>query len=807
LASATASQRIRPVPIESEMRRSYIKYAMSVIVGRALPDVRDGLKPVQRRILYAMYAMGLDARSPHKKAARVVGEVLGKFHPHGDAAVYDALVRMAQDFSMRYPLIDGQGNFGSVDGDEPAAMRYTEVRLSKISDYMLQDIEKETVDFAPNFDDTLQEPTVLPALLPNLILNGSSGIAVGMSSNIPPHNLREVAAAITHLIDNPGCSIKDLLNYVKGPDFPTGGIVYDGEELAHAYETGRGILTVTSKMIEEERPGGKKRLMIKEIPFQVAKSKVVEDIAELARAGKIEGIWSLRDESGREGIEVVIDLKQTAVPALVRGQLLRHTQLQQSFGFINLVLVDGQPRIINLKETLQAYIDHRINIIERRSKFDLRKAEERGHILEGYLIALSNIDEIIKAIRECEMLEDARKALAAYNLSEKQIEAILQMRLQQLTRLERNKITTELGEKRKQIDALKALLADRSKILATIKDELNALAREFGDDRRTAVMQRPAELTLEETIPDLEVLVLLSKEGYIKRLRAESFGLQQRGGKGITAAEVKENDSLMLVLYCNARDDLLCFSSHGRVFEVRTFDVPEMGRPSRGTPIVNLLPLDQGEQITYVMKRGGRESGFLTLLTSRGVVKKSDLNQYTDLRSTGVIAINLDAGDHVAAGAVTGGGDELMICTQNGLAIRFDEREVPVVSRAARGVMGIDLDEGDRAVALIGIGAKAKGGLLTISSGGHGKRTPLDAYKRQGRAGKGLISMSVGDKVGSVAYAEVVSEADSTLAVTAKGQAIKVRAADLPIYGRASQGVRLIRLDEGDSVARGARLP
>lgn len=807
MASLTAGQKIRSVPIESEMRRSYIKYAMSVIVGRALPDVRDGLKPVHRRILYAMYSMGLDARSAHKKAARVVGEVLGKFHPHGDTAVYDALVRMAQDFSMRYPLIGGQGNFGSVDGDEPAAMRYTEVRLAKISDFLLQDIEKETVGFTPNFDDTLEEPAVLPSLLPNLMVNGSSGIAVGMSCNIPPHNLREVVSAITHLIDSPDSSVKDLLQYIEGPDFPTAGIVYDGDNLTHAYETGRGILTITSKIVEEERAGGKKRLIIKEIPFQVAKSKVVEDIADLVRAGKIEGIASLRDESGREGIEIVIDLKQTAVPALVKNQLLKHTQLQQSFSFINLVLLDGQPRILNLKETLQAYIDHRVNIVERRSKFDLRKAEERAHILEGYLIALSKIEEIIKTIRGVETADDARKALASYKLSEKQIDAILQMRLQQLTRLEKNKISTELEEKRKQIDALRSLLADRRKILATIKDELNNFAREYADDRRTRVMERPAELTYEESIPDQEILVLLSKEGYIKRLRAESFGLQQRGGKGITAAEVKERDLMILVLYGNARDELLCVSSHGRAFRLRAFDVPEMGRPSRGTPLVNLLPLDEGEQITYIMRSVGDQTGFLTLLTSRGVVKKSDLELFRDLRSTGVIAINLDEGDYVAGGVVTSGNDELMICTQNGYAIRFDEGEVPVVSRAARGVMGIDLEPGDKAITLLGIKEGAKGDILSISSPGHCKRTPLDAYKPQGRAGKGLISMSVNEKVGSVAYADAVSAGDGILVVTAKGQAIKVPAAGLPTYSRASQGVRIIRLDEGDSVARGTKLP
>lgn len=808
MASQGSPQKISPVPIEAEMRKSYIKYAMSVIVGRALPDVRDGLKPVQRRILYAMYSMGLTHTTPHKKAARVVGECLGKFHPHGDTAVYDALVRMAQEFSMRYPLIGGQGNFGSVDGDEPAAMRYTEVRLAKISDSMLADIEKQTVDFSPNFDDSLEEPTVLPTILPNLLVNGSSGIAVGMSCNIPPHNLREIVEALVFLIDNSQTTPEELAELVKGPDFPSGGVIYDRAAIRRAYETGRGILRVAGRVLEEERTGERKRLVISEIPYQVNKSKIVQDIANLAREGKIQGIAGVRDESSREGIRIVVELRPGAIPALVKSHLMRATQLDETFSFINLVLVNGQPKILNLKETLQAHIDHRVHVVERRTKFDLEKAKERAHVLEGYVKALDQMEKIIETIKKAESITQAREALGTYGLSEKQAEAILQMRLQQLTRLERRKISEELEEKTRQISSLSEILADRSKLLQVIKEQLTQLSSDYGDSRRTEITEAPIEIPKEEMIPQEDVIIPISAEGYLKRLPVTSITVQGRGGKGLTASEIKETDRIISLALASTRDNLLCFTNKGKAYSLKAYDIPEMGRATRGTPIINLIQLNEDEKPTLLLKATNpEERKSLVLLTTSGVVKRMEFSSLASIRSTGVIAITLDEDENLADAKTADEKDEMIVFTAKGLGIRFPLGEVPVMSRNARGVAAVKLEKGDRSVALSVVSRDEKRDVMTVTSRGYGKRTEIGEYRAQSRGGKGIINLNVSSKTGMVVSAGLVSANEDILIITEKGQAIRVPVEEAPSYGRNSQGVLLMKLDGHDQAAAMTILP
>ena len=725
MASAPATEKIRPVAIETEMRKSYIKYAMSVIVGRALPDVRDGLKPVQRRILYAIQGLGLGSKTQHKKSARVAGEVIGKYHPHGEMAVYDALVRMAQDFSMRYPLIDGQGNFGSIDGDEPAAMRYTEARLAKLAEEMLVELDKDTVNWMPNYDDSLQEPAVLPARFPNLLVNGASGIAVGMSCSIPPHNLREVIDALVYLVDHPNAQVEDLLNYIKGPDFPTGGIIYDATSLLQIYKQGRGSVRILARIEEEVLKGDRKRLVITEVPFQVNKSKLVEDIANLVREDRLEGISNIRDESSREGMRVTLDLKAGFPTEVVKGQLYKQTQLHTSFSFINLVLLNGRPQILDLKQTLQAFIDHRVIVIERRSKHDLQKAQERLNVLDGYSTALKNIDRVITTIRSSEGPQEAAAKLKELNLNDAQIDAILQMRLQQLTRLEAGKIEKESNEKRQEIQRLQLVLGERAKLLEVLKSELVEIKESYGDDRRTEVRLESVNFDVERVIQDEQVLVFISVEGYVKRVPAKSFTVLGRGAKGILSMDVKEKDKVLKALVTRTLHTVMFLTNQGRAYTMKAHEIPEAGRSARGTPLVNLLQLSENERVTGAIAVDDFPSTkFLTLVTKQGTVKRTPLDAFSNVRSSGIIATQFDENDTLAEALITSGDGEVVIATSEGLAIRFNESDISVMGRTAKGVVGIRLDEGSEVVGACFIPSKAKDfATFMITKKGYGKKT------------------------------------------------------------------------------------
>ena len=785
-----------PVKIEEEMKRSYIDYAMSVIVGRALPDVRDGLKPVHRRILYAMYEMGMFHNKPYKKSARVVGEVLGKYHPHGDQAVYDALVRMVQDFSMRYPLVDGQGNFGSVDGDSPAAMRYTEVRLAKIAEELLADIDKNTIDFVPNFDESLVEPSVLPAKLPNLLINGSSGIAVGMATNMPPHNLGEVVDAIIKVIDSPEVTIKELLNYIKGPDFPTGGYILGKEEIKKAYITGRGIITLRGKVELEEG-----RIIITELPYQVNKSKLVEEIANCVKTKKIEGISDLRDESDREGIRVVIELNSHANQEIILNQLYKYTQLETTFGIINLALVDGEPRILSLKGLIEEYIKHRRNIITRRTKFELEKSEKRKHIVEGLLIALKNIDEVIETIKKSENVEEARnKLISRFNLTKIQAQAILDMRLQKLTALETEKLEQENKELEDKISYLKEVLASEQKVLEIIKKELLELKEKYADERRTKIIPKPTEVKEEDLIPEEEMVVILTGEGYIKRIPLNAYRSQRRGGRGIVGIDTKEKDIVTNIIISSTHDILLFFSNKGKVYAKKVYEIPVASRYSRGKALVNVFEISKDERITAVLPMEFGK-GYLFMATKKGKVKKTSMDEFLSIRKTGKIAIELEEEDELVEVKVTSGDDEILLATKFGKAIRFPEREVRAMGRATLGVKGISLVNGDEVVGIEVLNSEnLEQTFLVVTENGYGKRSKFAEFPLQGRGGKGVITIKISQKTGLVAGVEGVGDEDEIIISSMQGIMIRLRVKEIPILGRNTQGVKLMRL-ENDKVA------
>lgn len=799
-------QRIIPANIEEEMKEAYLDYSMSVIVARALPDVRDGLKPVHRRVLYGMHELGLTYNRPYKKSARVVGEVLGKYHPHGDSAVYDAMVRMTQDFSMRYPLIDGQGNFGSIDGDSAAAMRYTEVRMARITQELLRDIDKDTVNFRPNFDDTLQEPEVLPARIPNLLMNGASGIAVGMATNIPPHNLSEVVDALIAQIDNPDISIPELMKYIKGPDFPTGGIIMGIDPIREMYETGRGKILVRARTSVEKNQRGKESIIISELPYQVNKANLIAKIAELVNDKKIEGIADLRDESDRDGMRIVIELKKDAYPEVVLNNLYKHTQLQVTFGALNLALVDGVPRILTLKELLQEFIHFRHEVILRRTRYELKKAEERAHILEGYRIALDHIDEIIQTIRSSHTTEEAQTNLMErFALSEIQAKAILEMRLQRLTGLEREKIEQEYREVRELIDKLKAILADEKLQFQVIKDELLEIKNMYGDERRTEIAASAADIRIEDMIAEEEMVITITHQGYIKRFPVSGYRRQNRGGRGSTGASVADEDWVEHLFIASTHQYLLFFTNRGKCYWLKVHTIPQMGRASKGRAIVNLLELEPGDRIQAILNvREFSPDKSVFFVTERGMVKKTSLEAFSNPRKGGIIAINLNEGDNLAEVFITDGNDDIIIGTNQGLAIRFNEKEVREMGRNATGVAGIRLGSKGKVVGALAV--KRKGHLLTISEKGFGKRTDIDEFRLTHRGGKGVIAMNINERVGEMISLMEVLDDDEVMLTTQKGVVIRMNVNNIRIAGRNTMGVRLIRLDPDDKLSSIARI-
>ena len=799
-------ERQTPVPIEEEMRKSYLDYAMSVIVGRALPDIRDGLKPVHRRVLFAMHELGLNWNRAYKKSARVVGEVLGKYHPHGDAPVYEALVRMVQEFSLRYPLVDGQGNFGSIDGDPPAAMRYTETRLAKIAHELLADIDKDTVDFSPNFDESLQEPVVLPTKVPNLLVNGSSGIAVGMATNVPPHNLREVVDGLIKVIENPEVTIDELMTVIPGPDFPTRGYIYGRGGIREAYTTGRGILTLRAKAHVEKMRGGREAIIVTELPYQVNKASLMEKIGELVRDKKIEGISERRDESSREGIRVVLELGRGEMPQIVINQLYKHTQMQTTFGVIMLALVGRRPQVVNLKQMLQEFIAFRREVVTRRTKYDLARAEERAHILEGLRKAVDQIDLVIRLIRQAESPDAAKDALMRQlALSEIQAKAILDMRLQRLTQLERHKIVEEHEQTLALIEDLKGILASEQRLLGIIKDELAALREEFGDERRTEILAETADLTIEDLLADDDMVVTITRSGYIKRTHVEAYRSQKRGGKGVTGMETKEEDIVEDLFVASTHSYLLFFTNKGKVHWLKVHEIPEGGRQAKGKAMANVLSLADGERVaTCVPVRDFESGGYVLFATKQGKVKKTELSAFSHPRAGGIQAITLEEGDEVMAARRTDGQREVLLSTKLGLIIRFPEDEVRPMGRTAAGVRGIDVDEGDQVIAAETL--KEGVTILTVTERGYGKRTPLDEYRLQGRAGKGIIDIKTAGRNGAVVGMLQVREGDDILVVTTKGKMIRLHADEITSQGRNTMGVRIIDLDADDQVGNLARV-
>ena len=806
MTSPTQRERILPRLIEDEMRESFIDYSMSVIVSRALPDVRDGLKPVHRRILYAMNELGLIPGRPYKKSATVVGDVLGKYHPHGDSAVYDSMVRMVQVFSLRYPLVDGQGNFGSVDGDSAAAYRYTEARLTPIAVQLLDDIEKNTVAFAANFDDRLEEPTVLPSKLPNLLINGSSGIAVGMATNIPPHNLSEVVDAVTHLVDNPECEVSDLRKFILGPDFPTGGIIYGSQGINESYETGRGRISVRARVVVEEKQGGREQIVITELPFQVNKARLVELIADLVRAKKITDISDLRDESDRDGMRMVIELKRDANPAVVLNQLYKRTQMQVTFGVIMLALVDGQPRTLNLKEVLQPYIDHRHDVITRRTQFDLDQAEAREHLLEGLTIAVDNIDEVIKIIRKSKDAESADTALRErFDLTEKQSEAILNMRLARLTALEIGKLEAEIKELRAIIKELKGILASKPKRMAILKEELGEMVKKFGDDRRTEIVADQGDFTVEDLIAEEDMVITISRTGYIKRIPVTTYRRQRRGGRGLNGMGTKEDDWVEHLFVASTHDYVLFFTADGRVYWLKVYDIPQAGRAARGRPIVNLIGLRSDERIAgFQAVRGFPDSEYLVFATRNGIVKKTVLSAYGNPRSTGINAINIEEGDELIDVLVSDGTNDIVLATKNGMSIRFNEKDVRKMGRTAGGVRGVQLEGDDRVIGMVVLRRDAT--LLVVSEKGMGKRSKVSDYRVQRRGGKGIITLKRTEKTGSIVALREVLPEDELMMITRHGVIIRVPVDGIRVIGRNTQGVRVMNLDAGDTVVDVARV-
>lgn len=803
---ATLFEKIVPVTIEDEMKGSYIDYAMSVIVARALPDVRDGLKPVHRRVLYGMYELGLFHNKPFKKSARIVGEVLGKYHPHGDAAVYDTMVRMVQDFSLRYPLVEGQGNFGSVDGDSPAAMRYTEARLSRIAEEMLRDLDKNTVDFVPNFDDSLQEPVVLPSYIPNLLINGASGIAVGMATNIPPHNLNEIVDGLVALIKDPDIPDEKLMKYVTAPDFPTGGIIYGYDGVKEAYLTGRGKIIIRAKANIETLKSGKENIVITELPYQVNKANLIERIAELVKEGKIEDISDIRDESDRDGMRVVIELKRDAQPEVVLNQLYKHTNMQVTFGVIMLALVDGVPTVLTLKQMMQHFIDHRHEVLVRRTKFDLDAAERRAHILEGYKIALDNIDEIVQLIKKSKDVETAKNGLMRrFKLSEIQAKAILDMRLQRLTGLERKKIEDEYRETIKLIEKLKFILANKAKRMQIISEELLELKEKYGDERRTMVIKDYSEFNIEDIIAEEDVVITISHNGYIKRFPVSGYRRQSRGGKGVTAAATREDDFIEHMFIASTHNYILLFTDQGKCHWLKVYEIPEGGRATRGRSILNLVQLDKGDSIrAYVSVRDFDPNRFVVMVTEKGLIKKTRLDAFSNPRKTGIIAINLNEGDRLIDAKISDGADDIIIGTREGMAIRFNEQDVRDMGRNATGVKAITLDKNDKVVGMVV--SKRKSTILVVTENGYGKRTEIDEYRITRRGGKGVRTLKTSDKNGKMVDIKEIDDNDDIVIITEKGMIIRQHAKDLRVMGRNTQGVKLIKLNPNDRISAIARV-
>ena len=793
-----SSGKIVPVKITEEMKTSYINYAMSVIVERALPDVRDGLKPVQRRILYSMLELGNRPDRPHKKSARIVGEVMGKYHPHGDSAIYDAMVRMAQPFSYRYMLVDGHGNFGSVDGDPPAAMRYTEARLSPLAMEMLRDIDKDTVDFYPNFDDSLEQPVVLPSKFPNLLVNGASGIAVRMATNIPPHNLGEVIDGLIALIDNPDIDIRGLMKYIKGPDFPTGSIIQGREGIREAYSTGRGRIRVRGKTQIEQLSNGKTRILITELPYQVNKARLIEKIAELVRDKRVDGITDLRDESDKTGMRIVIELRRDASPHVVLNRLYKHSQLEDTFGVIMLALVDNEPKVMNLKEVLNHYLDHQKEVVLRRTRFELRKAEERAHILEGYRIALNNIDEIIAIIRAA--YDDAKERLMdRFGLSERQAVAILDMQLRRLSGLEREKIDQEYAELMKTIERLKAILGDMNLVYQIIKDELTEIKEKFADPRRTKIGLSVGDLEDVDLIAEEDIVVTLTHHGYIKRLPVDTYRAQRRGGRGITALRAKTDDFVEMLFVASTHSYVLFFTNKGRVYRLRGHEIPEAGRNARGFAVVNLISFEPGERIQATIPISDyNDDQYLVMATRSGIVKKTALKEFDTNRSGGLICITLVDDDELVGIELTDGNSELMLVTKYGQAIRFAEEQIRPMGRTAQGVMGIRLDDQDEVVSLAAASDDAE--LLVVTEKGYGKRTAISEYPLQNRAGKGVITLKKNERTGPVVGAQVVREGNEIMLLSIEGIMIRLKVAEISLQWRNTQGVTLMRLDENDRV-------
>lgn len=792
--------------ISEEMKSSYIDYSMSVIVGRALPDVRDGLKPVHRRVLYTMYDMGVRYNKPYRKSARIVGEVMGKYHPHGDAAIYDTLVRMAQDFSLRMPLVDGQGNFGSIDGDPPAAMRYTEARLSQIAEEILSDIDKETVKFTPNYDGSLTEPLVLPAKLPNLLVNGSNGIAVGMATNIPTHNLAEVCDAIIATIENPDVQVKDLMKYIKGPDFPTGAIIRGRSGIKDYFETGRGSVKIQAKTEIEEIKGNREAIIITEIPYQVNKTTLIESIAELVREKKVPEISDIRDESDRRGMRIVIEIKRDGNAQVVLNQLFKHTQLETSFGVIMLAIVDGRPKVLSIKEVIEQYIKHRKQVIYNRTKYDLNKALARAHILEGYLIALRNIDEVVDIIKKSKTSQEAKeKLITRFALSEIQSQAILDMRLHQLTRLEVGAIEEEYKGLMKLIDELRSILKNPAKILKIIIDELKELKEKYGDKRKTEISSESTDLDIEDLIQEEDVIITITHSGYIKRIPCDMYKSQGRGGKGVIGSDLKEEDFVDTLFATTTHSTILMFTSRGRVYALKGYEIPEAPRSARGKAIVNLLPI-KDETITSIIsiesfEEKKKDQTYLFMATRKGYVKKTPISDFANIRRNGINAITLEDGDILTGVSHTDGSYDVIIGTKNGMSIRFAEKEVRDMGRNARGVRGIKLGKDDIVIGMDVASPSSKKDLLTVCENGYGKRTKLSEYKNQHRGGSGVITIKTSERNGNVVGIYLVDDNDDLMIITEKGKIIRIHARDISVVSRNTQGVRLVKLEDGDKVS------
>ncbi|RCW41472.1 DNA gyrase subunit A [Halanaerobium sp. MA284_MarDTE_T2] len=797
--------RVKKIDIDEEMRTSYLDYSMSVIVGRALPDVRDGLKPVHRRILFALNDLGMTSNKPHKKSARIVGEVLGKYHPHGDTAVYDTMVRMAQNFSYRYPLVDGHGNFGSIDGDSAAAMRYTEARMASITSELLTDINKNTVNFIPNFDESLEEPKVLPARFPNLLVNGASGIAVGMSTSIPPHNLGEVIDGVIKIIENPDISVKELMKIIKGPDFPTGGQIMGKGSIYKAYKNGRGKLTVRAKTRVEDMSANRKQIIVDELPYQVNKARLIKKIADLVKNEKIDAISDIRDESDRDGMRIVIELKKEATPEVVLNQLYKHSRLQVTFSVIMIALVDNEPKVLSLKDILEHYIEHQKEVVRRRTQYDLDKALDRAHILEGYRIALANIDEIVEMIKNAEDVNNARiNLMENYNLSETQADAILRMRLQSLTGLERDKIEEEYADLQKKIAYYRSILTDEEKLLEIIKEEILEIKKKYNDDRRTSIHERVTDLEIEDLIEEENIVITMTHQGYIKRMPVDSYRSQRRGGKGVIGINTKEGDFVENIFTTTTHYKFLFFTNQGRVYRMKGFEIPEAGRQARGTAIVNLLELQEDERVTAVIPiKKFPEDGYLIMATKNGIIKKTSLEEY-DTNYTGLIGINLREDDELIGVKYTDGKEKIILITHNGKAIHFSEEDVRPVGRNSFGVKGIDLDEDDY---VINLGLDSAGEeVLIITENGFGKRTKLDEYRLQSRSGKGLITAKITEKNGKLADAKIVDKDMELMIITLQGIVIRVNVNEISTTGRNTMGVKIIDVKEGDKVVSVAKI-